>query len=214
MIDPALLSAYIASRICHDLVSPVSSITNALDMLESPADAEMRQMSEDLLKDGAKSASTRLQFLRYAFGSVGLSDGAADIHEAKTITEAFVASHKPSLSWDIETDHLSFSHARLMMNLVMIAVESLPRGGVIHMRIRNEQSGMTMTLSAKGLRAKLRADTVEALAGGTPAGGWEPRNIQALFARMLSEGLGAELSANAAGEEEVIIMAQGVRPEG
>ena len=33
MIDPARLSAYIASRICHDLVSPVSSVTNALDLL-------------------------------------------------------------------------------------------------------------------------------------------------------------------------------------
>lgn len=214
MIDPALLSAYVASRICHDLVSPVSSITNALDMLESPSDAEMRQMSEDLLKDGARSASTRLQFLRYAFGSVGLSDGAADIHEAKTLTENFVASHKPSVNWDIETDHLSFSHVRLMMNLVMIGVESLPRGGVINVRVRNEQAGMTITITAKGMRAKLREDTVAALAGKTPAGGWEPRNIQALFAKMLCEGLEAELHAKQASDEEVIVMAQGVRAAG
>jgi len=214
VIDPALLSAYIASRICHDLVSPVSSITNALDMLDSPSDPEMRQMSEDLLKDGAKSASTRLQFLRYAFGSVGLSDGAADIHEAKSITEAFVASHKPSIDWDIETDHLSFSHVRLMMNLVMIGVESLPRGGVVHVRIRNEQAGMTITVNAKGLRAKLRDDTREALAGRIPEGGWEPRNIQPAFARMLGEGLGAEIHATDTGQEEVIVMAQGVRAEG
>ena len=109
MIDSALLSAYVASRICHDLVSPVSSITNALDMIDSPTDPDMRQMAQDLLQDGAKSASVRLQFLRYAFGSVGLSGRAADIHEAKTITEAFVATHKPSVTWDIETDHLSFS---------------------------------------------------------------------------------------------------------
>ncbi|MEM1152258.1 MAG: histidine phosphotransferase family protein, partial [Pseudomonadota bacterium] len=102
----------------------------------------------------------------------------------------------------------------LMMNLVMIGVESLPRGGVIHVRIRNEQAGMTITVTAKGLRAKLREDTMSALAGKTPSGGWEPRNIQALFAKMLSEGLEAELHATQAGDEEVIVMAQGVRATG
>ncbi len=213
MIDSALLSAYVASRICHDLVSPVSSITNALDMIDSPTDPDMRQMAQDLLQDGAKSASVRLQFLRYAFGSVGLSDGTADIHEAKTITEAFVATHKPSVAWDIETDHLSFSHVRLMMNLVLIGVESLPRGGVIHVRVRNEQAGMTITVTAKGTRARLRDDTRFALAGETPTGGWEARNIQPLFAKMIAEGLGAELTA-AQNEEEIIVMAQRVRAEG
>lgn len=214
MIDPALLSAYIASRICHDLVSPVSSITNALDMIDEPSDAEMHDMAQDLLQQGAQSASVRLQFLRYAFGSAGLSDGTADIHEAKKITEDFVATHKPSLTWDIETSHLSFSHVRLMMNLVMMAVDCLPRGGVMHVRVRDEQAGMTITVNAQGTRARLRSETEAALARTEPEGGWEPRTIQPLFALMLADGLGAQLTAKTAGEEEIIIMAQGVRAAG
>lgn len=214
MIDPALLSAYIASRICHDLVSPVSSISNALDMINDPNDPEMRQMANDLLHDGAQSASVRLQFLRYAFGSAGLSDGTADIHEAKQLTENFVATHKPSVTWDIETGHLSFSHVRLMMNLVLMGVDALPRGGVMHVRVRDEQGGMTITVNAKGSRARLRTETTVALERGTPEGGWEPRTIQPLFALMLADGLDAELTAKAAGEEEIIIMAQGVRAAG
>lgn len=213
MIDPAHLSAYIASRICHDLVSPVSSITSALDLIDSPSDAEMRAQAQALLETGAQNASTRLQFLRYAFGSAGLSDGAADMHEAKSVTEKFVATHKPSLSWDIEADHLSYSHVRLMMNLVMIGVDSLPRGGVMNVRIRNEPAGMTIVVNAQGTRAKLKEETESALAGSEPEGGWNARNIQPLFARMLAEGLGADLSASMNGEE-VIVMAHGVRAEG
>ena len=47
MIDPARLSAFIASRICHDLVSPVSGVTSALEMLDEPGDSEMDQQFED-----------------------------------------------------------------------------------------------------------------------------------------------------------------------
>ncbi|MEQ9316353.1 MAG: hypothetical protein RLN72_10920, partial [Henriciella sp.] len=58
-IDPAHLSAYIASRICHDLVSSVSSITNALDFMNEPQESEMRAQAEKLLHDGAESAASK-----------------------------------------------------------------------------------------------------------------------------------------------------------
>ena len=213
MIDPARLSAYIASRICHDLVSPVSSVTNALDLLNDPGDIDMKAQAQELLHDGAEKAGARIQFLRYAFGSIGLNNGAADIHEARKITENFVKSHRPSIEFDIQTDHLSFSHVRMMMNLVMMAVDTLPRGGVIQVRIRNETGGMTMTLSCRGDRARLKDDVARAVSGDEPEEGWRPENIQPLFAKMLSDGLGGELTATQ-GDESVIIMATGIRAEG
>ena len=212
-IDPARLSAYIASRICHDLVSPVSSVTNALDLLDEPGDHEMKAQAESLLHEGADKAAARIQFLRYAFGSIGLNSGAADIHEARKITDEFVRSHKPSIDWDIQTDHLSFSHVRLMMNLVMMATESLPRGGVVTIRIRSEAGGMTITLTAKGDRARLKADVAAAVAGNVPEEGWRPENIQPLFAKMICDGLDGELTAKQ-GDGQVIFMATGVRAEG
>lgn len=212
-IDPARLSAFIASRICHDLVSPVSSVTNALDLLDEPGDQEMKAQAESLLHEGADKAAARIQFLRYAFGSIGLNAGAADIHEARKITENFVKSHKPSVDWDIQADHLSFSHVRLMMNLVMMAVESLPRGGVVNIRIRSEAGGLTITLTAKGDRARLKEDIAAAVAGKDPAEGWRPENIQSLFTRMICDGLDGELTAKQ-GDGQVIFMATGIRAEG
>jgi len=212
-IDPARLSAYIASRICHDLVSPVSSVTNALDLMDEPGDPEMKVQAEALLREGADKAAARIQFLRYAFGSIGLSSGAADIHDARKITEAFVKSHKPSIEWDIQTDHLSFSHARLMMNLVMMATEALPRGGVVSVRIRSEVGGMTLTLTAKGDRARLKDDVAAAVNGTEPVDGWRAENIQSLFARMICDGLGGELTAKQS-DGQVIFMVTGVTAEG
>lgn len=213
MIDPARLSAYIASRICHDLVSPVSSVTNALDLMDMPGTDDMQEQATDLLHDGAEKAAARIQFLRYAYGSIGLNAGAADIHQVKTLTENFVKGHRPSVDWDIETDHLSFSHARLMMNLVLMGVDCLPRGGVLHIRVRDEAGGMTLTVTCKGERAKLKDATGKALAGEEPDEGWGPETIQPYFAKMISDGLGGELTANENGED-VIIMAAGIRAEG
>lgn len=213
MIDSARLSAFIASRICHDLVSPVSSVTNALDLMEDPGDPEMKEQAQLLLVDGARKAAARLQFLRYAFGSIGLNSGAADIHEVRNITENFVRSHKPSIEWDIQTDHLSFSHARLIMNLVMLGVDSLPRGGVISVRVRNEPAGLTVALNCKGDRAKLKKELTNAIQGEEPEDNWRPENIQCLFSKMVCDDLGGDLSANQ-NEQGVIIMAAGLRPEG
>ena len=213
MIDPARLSAYIASRICHDLVSPVSSVTNALDLLNDPGDMEMKAQAQDLLHDGAEKAGARIQFLRYAFGSIGLNSGAADIHEARKITQNFVASHRPSIEFDIQTDHLSFSHVRMMMNLVMMGIDCLPRGGVIHVLIRNEQVGLTITLTCKGKRARLRPDIANGIKGIEPEDGWRPETIQPLFSKIICDGLGGELTASES-DETVIIMAAGIRAEG
>lgn len=212
-IDPARLSAYIASRICHDLVSPISSVTNALDLMDEPGDHEMKAQAEALLHDGAEKAAARIQFLRYAFGSIGLNAGAADIHEARKITEAFVNSHKPSVEWDLQADHLSFSHVRLMMNLVMMAVESLPRGGVVSVRIRSEAGGLTITLTAKGDRARLKEEVTAAIEGTDPAEGWRAENIQPLFAKMICDGLEGAFTAKPS-DGQVIFMAAGLRAEG
>jgi histidine phosphotransferase ChpT len=213
MIDPARLSAYIASRICHDLVSPVSSVTNALDFMKEPGDADMQAQAEELLQDGADKAAARIQFLRYAYGSIGLSSGAADVHEAKAITENFVKGYRPSLEWDMETSHLSYSHVRLLMNMVTIALDCLPRGGVINIRVRDEAGGMTLTLTGKGERAKLKDATIKALAGEEPEENWGPETIQPYFAKMIADGLGGALTANL-NDDTVIIMAAGVRAEG
>ena len=72
MIDSATLAAYIASRVCHDIVSPASSVSSAIDLLDEPNDAEMREQANSLLRDGAAKVEARLKFLRYAFGSMGL----------------------------------------------------------------------------------------------------------------------------------------------
>jgi len=100
-----------------------------------------------------------------------------------------------------------------MMNLVIMATEALPRGGVVSVRIRSEVGGMTITLTAKGDRARLKDDVAAAVNGTEPVDGWRAENIQSLFARMICDGLGGELTAKQS-DGQVIFMVTGVAAEG
>lgn len=211
MIDPSHLTAFVASRLCHDLVSPVSSAISALDLMDEPNDTEMREQAEALLKKGLTDAAAKLEFLRYAFGSQGLNSGVADVHSAKSITERFVAAHKPSIEWDINSSHLSYAHVRLMMNLVLIGMDSLPWGGVISVNIREDGGKTNMVVDAKGKRTQLKEQTVQTLAGTPPEDGWSGPTVQPVFAQMMAKDLGSNgIEVRQINEEHVQITALGV----
>lgn len=205
IIDPTHLSAYIASRICHDLVSSVSSVTSALDFMNEPQESEMREQADLLLKKGAADSAIRLEYLRYAFGSVGLHGGIADSHEAKRIATGFVHSHRPTLDWKIDSQSLSPAHYRLVMNLILVGIECLPRGGVLTPEVLPVENNLTFIVTARGKRAKIRDDISGPLNGEIPEGGWSARTIQPLFTRIIAGQFGTSVSIGVTGEEEITI---------
>ena len=211
MIEPSHLAAYIASRICHDLISPVGSVNSALELLDDPGDAEMKAQAEQLLHNGASDAAAKIQLLRYAFGSAGLSDSTADQHEVRRIVEDFMNAHKPSVEWQIDTTHFSYAHARVLMNLVLLATSAIPRGGVVSLKATNDNDGLTISAIAKGPRARLSDFAEATFAGKIPEEGWSARTIQPLFTQMVVKDLGGKVVA-AAAEEQVTFTAMALKP--
>ena len=67
------LAALVSSRICHDVINPVSAIANGLEMLGEEPDQAMREAAMDLIRKSAAQASAKLQFARLAFGAAGSS---------------------------------------------------------------------------------------------------------------------------------------------
>ncbi len=69
-----------------------------------------------------------------------------------------------------------------MMNLVMMAVNPC-HVAVSVSASRSEAGGLTITLTAKGDRARLKEEVTAAIEGTDPAEGWRAENIQPLFAK-------------------------------
>ena len=95
------LTALVSSRICHDIINPVSAISNGLEMLAEEPDDEMRAAAMDLILKSATQASAKLQFARIAFGAAGSAGAEIDTRDAEKVAQAFVkTSEKHELVWD------------------------------------------------------------------------------------------------------------------
>src|SRR4030088_582127 len=77
--DALELAALLCSRVCHDLISPVGSIVNGLEVLDDDPKPEDREFALDLIRKSAKTASARLQFCRLAFGAAGSAGAQNDV---------------------------------------------------------------------------------------------------------------------------------------
>ncbi len=125
-MEASKLAALLASHICHELVSPVSSFKLVQDSLNDP---DMREYVEDLIRSSSETLEYKLTFLRYALGSVGMQDGYADLNEARTLCLNYMKGYRSELQWGNTPEITSFAQVRLVMNMMMIVSAAMPRGG-------------------------------------------------------------------------------------
>src|SRR3546814_15983733 len=64
-------ASLLCSRLCHDLISPVGSLYNGVELLADESDPEMRARCMELLADSARQTANKLKFFRLAFGAAG-----------------------------------------------------------------------------------------------------------------------------------------------
>ena len=132
LLDAPTLAALMCSRLCHDLVAPVSAVKNALEVYNDPSMPDSREQALKVIDQAAASAAAKLEFLRIAFGAAGLGDHSADPDEAGRVAERFFSAMKPELQWRGSSLQPPLTFVRLMYNLALIALDALPRGGVVH----------------------------------------------------------------------------------
>jgi histidine phosphotransferase ChpT len=120
------LAALVSSRICHDVINPVSAISNGLEMLAEEPDDEMRAAAMDLILKSASQASAKLQFARIAFGAAGSAGAEIDTRDAEKVAQGFVQTcEKHDLIWDGPALILPKNKVKLLLNLVWSGLVSL-----------------------------------------------------------------------------------------
>ena len=136
-LDGLDLAALVASRVCHDVISPVGAIVNGLEVLdETNQDEEMRTFALDLIRRSARQASARLQFCRLAFGAAGSAGAEIDTGDAETVARGVVDDDRTKLIWQVPRQLMPKNRVKLLLNLVVLAGNTIPRGGVIQVTQR------------------------------------------------------------------------------
>ena len=198
------LSALLCSRVCHDVISPVGAIANGLELMDDPEnDAEMKASALDMVRSAAKSATAKLKFCRIAFGAAGSAGAQIDMGEAGDIAKAFVGEEKIKLDWQVPRENRPKQDVKLLLNMLLLAIDALPRGGVITMMVE----GAGFMVKAKGDRAKLKEAMVAVIDGTSDLATLDARLIQPYYARMLSQAQNLKLSMAMEAEDTVAVVA-------
>ncbi len=194
-IDGDEIAALIASRVCHDLSSPITAVMSGLDYMNG-ADQGARDQALKLISDGAALAYARLQFFRTVFGASGGRGEAAQAAELEELLGAYLAGGRVSLDWQPGEETVPRRCVQLLLSIALVAQEALPRGGVLRIAVIG---GPRLQLVAMGEGPSVRFEekTQRLLADG----GWDPsdgpllsKEAPALWAHRLARGLRAELS--------------------
>jgi histidine phosphotransferase ChpT len=203
-LDSLDLAALLCSRVCHDVISPVGAIVNGLEVLEDENDTSMRDFAFDLIRKSAKQASARLQFARLAFGAAGSAGASIDLGDAEQVARGMFQDDKVAFSWSAPRALFPKNRVKLLLNLIMIAINAVPRGGSVAVAVSGDAERCEFILRSKGLNARIPPHA-EALIAGTPENGTvDAHGIQPFYAGMVARAAGMRVTFGIEGDEVTI----------
>ena len=196
------LSELLCARLCHDLASPLGAASAGLELLEDCNDPE----TLGLVSASMGAATARLKFLRATLGP------ANEIPHTPKLLGDLIRAYLSgavtggiALDWTSELPDIDGDTARLLLNLVLIARDALPRGGRIMARCGHGAPGdLGLRIIASGEGIGLSAEARLVLMDGAPPSG--PRGAQAWFALHLAKAKGLKIRLDPR-PEEISIMA-------
>jgi histidine phosphotransferase ChpT len=206
VLDELDLAALISSRICHDVISPVGAINNGLEVLEDENDEDMRKIAMELVKKSARQASSKLQFCRLAFGAAGSAGAEIDTGDAESVARGFVEGDKVTLEWQAPRQLLPKNRVKLLLNLMMIAANAIPRGGRITFVLSANAAGPVFTINCQGLNARLPPQVLDLLQGQS-ATGIDSHTIQPYYTGLVAVAAGMSLNVTSQGDTVRIVAA-------
>lgn len=178
------LADTLCARLCHDLSGPLGTVAGAVEMaIEDPA-AATEPLS--LAQDAAGQMIARLRLMRAAWtGDCGALDAAT--------LAGLAVGLSPRVSVDLDrlAGQFPSAQARILVNLLLLAMDALPRGGTISLA---GTAGGDVMLMATGVHAAWPPGLPLALADPAAADWNDPRNVQAPLTAHLAREAGLRLA--------------------
>jgi len=192
------LAALLCSRVCHDIISPVGAINNGLELLdEGGADED----AMNLIRQSAVNASARLQFARIAFGAAGSAGMMIDTGDAEAVATAFLRNEKPELSWIGTRALLPKNKVKLLLNLILVANASIPRGGKLSVRLEDTETQPRFILKTSGPMLRVPPKFLELHSGHQPEDPIDAHSVQPYYTLLLAREAGMTITVQATAEE-------------
>ena len=204
-VPPEELASRLASRLCHDFINPASAIISGLDLLEDPTAKDMRDDAMQLITASAYKLVDAIAFARVAYGAAAGAT-AFDSQELERLTRATFAHVRPDLDWAIAPQSVGAHAGRILLNLAQLAAGALPLGGMARVSAAPAEGRLTLTVEAKGAKARLQPEVGGGLRGDPLGEGLGGRWVQAYYVHVLARAAGGDTSVEVQ-DEQVIFTA-------
>jgi histidine phosphotransferase ChpT len=147
MNDRLRLAELLAGRLCHDLSGPLGTLMGSLELMSEEPETAEEALS--LASEVSVTLGRRLRLLRAAWGG---AVAPLAVEELRSLAAGLPQAHRISLQLDRLVPSARFPPvaARLVLNLMLLAAESLPAGGAI--ALAGDPEG-EVQVSILGLRA-------------------------------------------------------------
>lgn len=193
LLSPRVMEL-IASRICHDLVSPVGAVSNGVELMQELGE-DAGDEAVKLIADSAHQASIRLKAFRLSYGAAGTDKniGFKDIREAFTdLLKAgrVQAEFEPDLGVKFSMPPRGFF--KVLLNLLVMAEECNHGEGKIAVSAAPGNKGIKILVTGKN--PGFREGAEAALRGETHADDLDPRSVHAYVTGKFAALFGFKLS--------------------
>lgn len=187
----------LCSRLCHDLISPISAINNGIELIAEMGD-EARPDADVLIAESARNANRRLRIFRYAYGLAGQDVG---MEEARSVAAGYFDGSKITLQWpDMQLD-LPSGVGKILLNLVLLAPDLVY--GDVKINVAGSPGEAVVTFG--GNKSKLDEDLRAALDGAVLSDNLDPRTAHGVLIAAQCKRIGATLTCKQVDEQSIAL---------
>ncbi len=147
MTAPASLAALVASRICHDLISPLGAIGNGVELLGLAGQQDSRAEIA-LIGESAGQAAARVRFFRIAFGAADPGQR-LPARDARLALEGIAQAGRLTIDWAVTGDP-DRARAKLAFLGLLCLESALAWGG--HIAAASQDGRIVLRATAPRLR--------------------------------------------------------------
>ena len=179
-----------ASKICHDLISPIGAVNNGLELMEDEQDSALQSEALALAQRSARRASILLQVFRSLFGNAGNQAGFGP-KEVQQLALDYLQNGKVVLETDFGPDGLPGEGlGKLLLSAIILAAEVLPRGGTVSVAVPATSGTGSFSVVAVGGQIAFSEESLKALQLALPAADLTAHAVLPYFTGLLAKRAG------------------------
>lgn len=203
-MDGALAQA-LASRICHDLVSPVGAVANGVELLRdvgrAGAVAEI-----DMIDQSAQRANALLRLHRLAFGT-GSGAGSEIARPALArVLQDGIASHRVEVELlPVDGPALPYKTARAIGLAALCAQALLGMRGRVEVRL-GAQTTLPVSVTASGADMERKGTLLDLVTGAADDVPLDPRQVEFRLLPIAAASVDARVETKVSGEQAVLTL--------